>query len=59
MPVVQAVATSLPGHVLPQAALRDLADQVLPDSPGKPGILEVFNRDFLPPINERITSLGR
>jgi NitT/TauT family transport system substrate-binding protein len=24
-----------------------------------PGILEVFNRDFLPPINERITSLGR
>jgi NitT/TauT family transport system substrate-binding protein len=24
-----------------------------------PGILEVFNSDFLPPINERITSLGR
>ncbi len=24
-----------------------------------PGILEVFNRDYLPPINERITSLGR
>ena len=24
-----------------------------------PGIFEIFNRDFLPPINERITSLGR
>jgi NitT/TauT family transport system substrate-binding protein len=24
-----------------------------------PGILEVFNHDFLPPINERITSLGK
>jgi NitT/TauT family transport system substrate-binding protein len=24
-----------------------------------PGILEVFNRDYLPPINERVTSLGR
>ncbi|MDH4064928.1 MAG: ABC transporter substrate-binding protein [Acidobacteriota bacterium] len=24
-----------------------------------PGILEVFNSNFLPPINERITSLGR
>ena len=24
-----------------------------------PGILEVFNSEFLPPINERITSLGR
>jgi NitT/TauT family transport system substrate-binding protein len=24
-----------------------------------PGILEVFNDEFLPPINERITSLGR
>jgi NitT/TauT family transport system substrate-binding protein len=24
-----------------------------------PGILEVFDRDYLPPINERITSLGR
>jgi NitT/TauT family transport system substrate-binding protein len=27
--------------------------------PRIPGILEVFNRDYLPPINERITSLGR
>jgi NitT/TauT family transport system substrate-binding protein len=27
--------------------------------PRVPGILEVFNRDYLPPINERITSLGR
>jgi NitT/TauT family transport system substrate-binding protein len=24
-----------------------------------PGILEVFNRGYLPPINERITSLGQ
>jgi NitT/TauT family transport system substrate-binding protein len=24
-----------------------------------PGILEIFNSEFLPPINERITSLGR
>lgn len=24
-----------------------------------PGILEIFNRDYLPPINERITSLGK
>lgn len=24
-----------------------------------PGIFEVFNRDYLPPINERITSLGQ
>lgn len=24
-----------------------------------PGILEVFSHDFLPPINERVTSLGR
>ena len=24
-----------------------------------PGILEIFNDEFLPPINERITSLGR
>lgn len=42
MPVVQAVATSLPGTLLPQDELRRLADQVLPDSPGKAGILEVF-----------------
>ena len=42
VPVVEAVATSLPGHRLPQAELRALAEKVLPDSPGKAGILEVF-----------------
>jgi hypothetical protein len=24
-----------------------------------PGILEVFNSEFLPPLDERITSLGK
>jgi alkylresorcinol/alkylpyrone synthase len=42
MPVVHGLATSLPGHALPQEELRRVADQVLPDSPGKAGILEVF-----------------
>lgn len=42
MPVVHGVATSLPGTVLPQEELRALADQVLPDSPSKAGVLEVF-----------------
>lgn len=42
MPVVGPVATSLPEHRLEQAELRDLADQVLPASPGKAGLLEMF-----------------
>lgn len=42
MPVVGPVATSLPGHLLRQEELRDLADKVLPDSPGKGGVLQVF-----------------
>lgn len=42
MPVVHGLATTLPGHRLPQEELRKVADQVLPDSPGKAGILEVF-----------------
>jgi alkylresorcinol/alkylpyrone synthase len=42
VPVVQPVATSLPAHRLAQEDLRRLADQVLPDSPSKAGVLEVF-----------------
>lgn len=42
VPVVGPVATALPPNRLPQEELRRLADQVLPDSPGKAGILDVF-----------------
>jgi alkylresorcinol/alkylpyrone synthase len=42
MPIVGPVATSLPQHELPQDELRRVADAVLPDSPGKAGILDVF-----------------
>lgn len=42
MPVVGPVATSLPPHRLAQSELRDLAAKVLPDSPGKASVLEVF-----------------
>lgn len=42
MPVVHGLATSLPGHRLPQEELRQVADQVLPESPGKAGVLDVF-----------------
>lgn len=42
VPVVHGLATSLPGHRLPQEELRKVADSVLPDSPGKAGILDVF-----------------
>jgi alkylresorcinol/alkylpyrone synthase len=42
VPVVHGLATSLPGHRLPQEELRRVADAVLPDSPGKAGILDVF-----------------
>jgi alkylresorcinol/alkylpyrone synthase len=42
VPVVHGLATSLPGNTLPQEDLRRVADSVLPESPGKAGILEVF-----------------
>ena len=42
MPVVHGLATSLPGHRLSQEELRSVADALLPESPGKAGILEVF-----------------
>jgi alkylresorcinol/alkylpyrone synthase len=42
VPTVGPVATALPPNRLRQSELRDLADQVLPDSPSKAGILEVF-----------------
>ncbi|MEA3166292.1 MAG: alkylresorcinol/alkylpyrone synthase [Thermoplasmata archaeon] len=42
MPVVHGLATSLPGHRLPQEELRKVADAVLPESPNKQGILDVF-----------------
>ena len=57
MPVVHGLATSLPGHELPQEELRKVADSVLPDSPGKAGILEVFrnaridNRSLAMPVD--------
>jgi alkylresorcinol/alkylpyrone synthase len=42
VPIVHGLATSLPGNLLPQEELRRVADHVLPDSPNKAGILEVF-----------------
>ncbi|MFA5944547.1 MAG: 3-oxoacyl-[acyl-carrier-protein] synthase III C-terminal domain-containing protein [Candidatus Thermoplasmatota archaeon] len=42
MPVVHGLVTSLPRHRLAQEELRAVADSVLPDSPNKTGILEVF-----------------
>lgn len=42
VPVVHGLATSLPRHRLPQEELRRVVDAVLPDSPTKAGVLEVF-----------------
>ncbi|HUR24776.1 MAG TPA: 3-oxoacyl-[acyl-carrier-protein] synthase III C-terminal domain-containing protein [Candidatus Thermoplasmatota archaeon] len=42
MPIVHGLATSLPGHRLPQEELRKVAASILPDSSGKAGILDVF-----------------
>jgi alkylresorcinol/alkylpyrone synthase len=42
VPVVHGLATSLPGNRLPQEDLRRVAEGILPESPGKAGILEVF-----------------
>jgi alkylresorcinol/alkylpyrone synthase len=42
MPTVGPVATSLPGNRLSQEELRAVADALLPESPAKAGVLEVF-----------------
>lgn len=42
MPTVGPVATSLPGNRLPQEELRRVAEAVLPDTPTRATVLEVF-----------------
>jgi len=43
LPTVHPVATALPANQLPQAELRAVAQSMLPDSPGKNAIMEVFD----------------
>ncbi len=43
LPTIHPVATAIPANQLPQNELRAVAESVLPDSPGKKEILEVFD----------------
>lgn len=43
MPTIHPIATALPANRLAQAELRAVAEAVLPDSPDKQGLLEVFD----------------
>ncbi|MEA3203320.1 MAG: alkylresorcinol/alkylpyrone synthase [Thermoplasmata archaeon] len=43
MPALLSVATATPPNRLPQAELRRVAESLLPESPGKAAILEVFD----------------
>lgn len=43
MVTLEAVGTATPEHVVRQDELREIADEVLPDTPSKPRMLDVFD----------------